>query len=118
MSSNRDVPGFLSTVHPKYRVPHRAEILVGAVVTVVTILGDVRTAIGFSSFAVLLYYSVANASAWTLEPNERRWPRALSALGLLGCLALAVALPVASVVGGAAMLAIGVAAYWARRRAG
>jgi APA family basic amino acid/polyamine antiporter len=27
---------------------------------------DVRGAIGFSSFAVLLYYAIANASAWTL----------------------------------------------------
>ena len=36
----------------------------GASVLVAT--ADVRSAIGFSSFAVLTYYAVANASAWTL----------------------------------------------------
>ena len=30
---------------------------------------DVRGAIGFSSFGVLAYYAVANASAWTLSPR-------------------------------------------------
>ena len=38
------------------------------------LVADVRGAIGFSSFAVLFYYAVANASAFTLPADERRWP--------------------------------------------
>jgi APA family basic amino acid/polyamine antiporter len=117
MAANGDAPGVFAAVHPRYRTPHRAEILAGSVVSVVTLLGDVRSAIGFSSFAVLLYYSIANASAWTLEPEKRRWPRALSAVGIFGCVTLAVTLPVASVLGGVAVLGVGTLVYWVRRRA-
>ena len=58
-------------------------------VAVVAATADVRGAIGFSSFGVLVYYAIANASAWTLE-----FPMACGGrLGLAGCLVLAFALP-------------------------
>jgi len=68
---------------------------------------DLRGMLGFSSFGVLLYYAVANASAWTQEDRARRWPRALQAAGLAGCLTLVVTLPPVSVVAGLAVLAVG-----------
>lgn len=116
MSGNHDMPAFLSAVHPRYRVPHRAELLVGGVVAVVAAVADVRTAIGFSSFAVLVYYSIANASAWTLRPEERRWPRPIAALGLAGCLMLAFALPAGSVIGGAGLVVSGAIVYLVVKR--
>ncbi len=116
MAAQRDLPHFFSAVHPRYRVPHRAELAVGAVVATVAALADIRSAIGFSSFAVLLYYAIANAAAWTLEPAQRRWPRVLALMGLLGCLALALSLPAASVIGGAAVLASGVVIHAFRHR--
>jgi APA family basic amino acid/polyamine antiporter len=61
-------------------------------------------------FGVLAYYAIANASAWTLRGN-----RAVPALGLVGCAVLAFALPPASVVAGAAVLAVGAGVYGARR---
>jgi APA family basic amino acid/polyamine antiporter len=73
----------------------------------VVAVADLREAIGFSSFAVLTYYGLANASAWTLAPAERRWPRWLAALGLVMCGVLAVTLPPVSVVGGLLLLATG-----------
>jgi APA family basic amino acid/polyamine antiporter len=63
--------------------------------------------LGFSSFGVLIYYAIANASAFTQPANERRWPRWLNILGLVGCLVLAAALPIGSVLAGLALLAIG-----------
>jgi APA family basic amino acid/polyamine antiporter len=84
---------------------------VGALVTGVVLVADLRGAIGFSSFAVLTYYAIANASAWTLPAGQRRWPRSLSALGIVGCVVLACTLPTASVVGGVAVLAAG-AVIW------
>jgi len=44
-------------------VPHRAELAVGAVVAVLVLVGDLRGAIGFSSFGVLVYYLLAQLSA-------------------------------------------------------
>ena len=116
MASNHDLPGFLAAVHPRYRVPHRAEIGVGILVATVAALADIRSAIGFSSFAVLTYYAVANASAFTLPASQRRWPRGFAVAGLLGCAVLAFSLPIASVVGGSALLITGVAVFMVRRR--
>ena len=115
MAANQDLPRFLAAVHPRYRVPHRAELAVGLIVVGVATVADIRSAIGFSSFAVLTYYAITNAAAWTLGPEERRWPRALAALGLLGCLALAFTLPLVSVIGGTIVLTLGALGYLLRR---
>ena len=74
MAGERDLPRWLDAVHPTRRVPHRAELAVAVAVIAVVLVADVRGAIGFSSFAVLFYYAVANASAFTL--TRRRAPLA------------------------------------------
>ncbi|MEU1932388.1 APC family permease [[Kitasatospora] papulosa] len=115
MARDRHLPHALAAVHPRFKVPHRAELLVGAVVAVLAATTDVHGAIGFSSFGVLAYYAVANASAWTLTEDEGKTNRLTPAVGLAGCLVLAFALPVSSVISGAAVLAFGAAAYGLRR---
>lgn len=107
MARNHDLPGWLSTVHPRYHVPHRAEIVLGVIVCVLVLTLDLRGAIGFSSFCVLVYYAIANASAFTLPPNKRHIPRWLPAFGCFGCVALASTLPWISVVAGIVVFAIG-----------
>jgi basic amino acid/polyamine antiporter, APA family len=116
MASNRDLPRFLSAVHPRHRVPRRAELVAGAIVATAVAVADLRSAIGFSSFAVLAYYAIANAAAWTLPREKRRWRRGLAGLGLLGCVALAFTLPLESVIAGGAVLGTGVLVHLARRR--
>jgi basic amino acid/polyamine antiporter, APA family len=59
---------------------------------------------------VLTYYAVANASALTQDRAHRRWPRSLAVVGLAGCLALAVAVPVTSLVAGVLVLGVGLVA--------
>ncbi|MEU9576037.1 APC family permease [Streptomyces chilikensis] len=113
MARDGHLPGALAAVHPRFRVPHRAEWAVGAVVAAVVATVDLRGAIGFSSFGVLLYYAIANASAWTL--NRTAAARVLPGAGLLGCLALAFALPAASVAAGAAVVLAGALVYGIRR---
>ena len=107
MGRDSDLPGRLAAVQPERGVPHVAQLAIAAVVVLLVATIDLRGMIGFSSFGVLLYYAVANASAWTQRGQERRWPRALQALGLAGCLTLVVTLPPASVVAGASVLAAG-----------
>ncbi|MGK5743151.1 APC family permease [Micromonospora sp. URMC 103] len=118
MARRRDVPGALAAVQARYRVPHRAELAVAAVVIAVVLLGDVRHAIGFSSCTVLVYYAITNAAALTLgrEPGRRLPVQALAVLGLVGCLLLAANLPLTSVIAGLAVLATGAAGYAVRRR--
>ncbi|MFK4067533.1 APC family permease [Streptomyces sp. NPDC029674] len=114
MARDRHLPGTLAAVHPRFRVPHRAELAVGAVVAVVAATADVREAIGFSSFGVLVYYGVANAAAWTLSSAPAA--RLVPLVGGIGCVTLAFALPVSSVVTGALVLAVGAVAYGVRMR--
>lgn len=115
MARDGHLPRRLSAVHPRTKVPHRAELLVGTVVAVLAAFTDVRGAIGFSSFGVLVYYAVANASALTLSPREGRPARVVPAAGLLGCLVLAFALPADSVIAGASVVAAGAVVYAVRR---
>ncbi|MCX4456075.1 amino acid permease [Streptomyces sp. NBC_01340] len=112
MARDGRLPGALAAVHPRFQVPHRAELAVGAVVAALAATVDVRGAIGFSSFGVLAYYAVANASAWTLSPAPAA--RVVPVVGIVGCVTLAFALPAVSVVVGAAVLGVGAAAYGVR----
>jgi APA family basic amino acid/polyamine antiporter len=116
MAANGDLPAPLAAVHPRYQVPHIAELTIGAIVLAVTAFADVRGAIGFSSFAVLVYYAIANASALTLGP-ERRWPAPIAVVGFAGCTILAATLPWQSALAGAAVLGVG-GLYYLRPIAG
>lgn len=109
MARNGDLPRWLASVHPRYEVPDHAELAVAFVVSVLVLTTDLGGAIGFSSFGVLVYYAIANASALTQAPERRRWPQALNLAGLLACLALVASLPVSAVVAGALVLAAGLA---------
>lgn len=115
MAREGDLPRPLAAVHPRRQVPHRAEIVVVGVVVVVCALGDIRGAIGFSSFGVLLYYLVANIAAFRQRGSARRYPRWLQIVGGVGCAALIVTLPWPSVPAGVGVLLVG-AGYRALRR--
>ena len=108
MARDEHLPKALAAVHPRFEVPHRAEVAVGIVVAVAAAFADLRAVIGFSSFGVLVYYAIANASAWTLGR------RVVPAVGLAGCVLLAALLPLSSVVSGAVVLAAGVILYLVR----
>jgi APA family basic amino acid/polyamine antiporter len=116
MARERDLPGWFDAVHPRYRVPHRAELGVAAVVVVLVLTTDLRGAIGFSSFGVLLYYLVANASAYRQGAAARRFPRWLQVLGGVGCVVLVATLPWLSVAAGLAVFAVGIALRVVRLR--
>jgi APA family basic amino acid/polyamine antiporter len=109
MAREGDLPRWLSSVHPRFRVPDHAELVVAVAVTILVLTTDLRGAIAFSSFGVLTYYAIANASAWTQSAEWRRWPRALNAAGVVGCVTLVVTLPFSAVVAGLAMFGVGLA---------
>jgi basic amino acid/polyamine antiporter, APA family len=115
MARHGDLPAWLAAVHPRYRVPHHAEIALAVVVCVLVATVDLRGVIGFSSFGVLIYYAIANASAHTL-PDAGRWTRLRDVCGVGGCLLLVATLPWESVVVGLGVLTIGLAGRGLRVR--
>lgn len=114
MARDGHLPRGLAAVSQRTKVPHVAEIAVGLVVAALICFGDLVTSVAFSSFCVLVYYAIANASAWTL--NTALLPRLVSALGLAGCAALALSLPASTILAGAIVVALGAALYALRPR--
>ncbi|MEZ0340298.1 APC family permease [Mycobacterium sp. pV006] len=106
MARDRHLPSALAQVDARHGSPQRAQLVIGGVVAVITALADVRAVIGFSSFGVLLYYAVTNASAWTLGTR-----RIVPAIGFAGCVVLAFTLPWSAVIAGVAVVAVGMIVY-------
>ncbi|MET0842625.1 MAG: APC family permease [Mycetocola sp.] len=118
MAREGDLPRVLAAVHPRYSVPHRAELALGAIVIVVVLLVDLRGVIAFSSFGVLLYYFIANLAALRQEDAVRSFPRWLQVLGMAGCLLLVATLPPLGIAVGVAVLAVGLVGRLVLRRHG
>jgi APA family basic amino acid/polyamine antiporter len=108
MARHDDLPNWLAAVHDRHRVPHHAEVAVAGLVCVLILLTDLRGAIGFSSFGVLLYYLIANLAAYTQSPERRRFPRILQLIGVAGCGTLVLTLPLSAVLGGTLVFAVGI----------
>ena len=114
MARRADLPPWFAAVHPRHEVPHRAEIAIAVVVSVLVLTVDLRDAIGFSSFGVLVYYLIANLSAFTQPPEQRRFPRWLQVVGAAGCVLLVATLPGRAVLAGVLVYAVGIAYRAAR----
>ncbi|MFJ2502629.1 APC family permease [Microbacterium sp. NPDC087592] len=108
MARESDVPRFLAKIDERHHVPQRAEIMIAVIVIAIVLFADLRGAIGFSSFGVLLYYFIANAAAFRQTGSARRYPRALQVIGALGCLVLVATLPVLASTIGAGVVLLGV----------
>lgn len=106
MAADGELPRSLAVVHPTTRVPHVAQLTVGAITLLLVLAVPIVTAIAVSSTCVLTYYAIAHLSALRLEQRERR-PSVLAPLGLIGCAVLALSLPVEDVAAGAALIAGG-----------
>ncbi|KQR49402.1 transporter [Microbacterium sp. Leaf161] len=108
MAREQDLPRFLAQVDERWQVPRRAEITIALIIVGIVVIADLRDAIGFSSFGVLLYYLIANAAAFRQQAAARLYPRALQVIGALGCLLLVNTLPVVASAIGTAVVLIGV----------
>ncbi|MFC5994435.1 APC family permease [Pseudonocardia hispaniensis] len=106
MARRRELPAALSAIGPR-RTPWRADLAGGALAIVVALLAGPIAAIALSACSVLVYYAVINLSALRLPARQRRWPPWMSVLGLVGCLGLAVLLPLQSVLITAGALVVG-----------
>lgn len=107
MARRRDFPASLSAINAARGVPARATFLTAAIISALTFLGDIRTTWSFSAFTVLIYYALTNLAALQLTPRERRFPRGVSWVGLVACLALAFQVPVTTWLWGLVALAAG-----------
>lgn len=91
-------------------------VVMGVVIGGLVLIGDVRTTWSFSAFTVLIYYSITNLAALRLSADERLFPRAIAAAGLIFCLLLAFFVDPAVWLAGLALIAAGLAWHVLARR--
>ncbi len=88
MGRRADLPKSLSIVDGNSQNPINAILLVGIIIGLLTLIGDVRLTWSFSAMTVLIYYSLTNLSALSLPKSKRLFPRWVSWAGLGTCLFL------------------------------
>jgi len=115
MARNNDIPKFLCSIHSKFRTPYYAVALTGSLMILAIIFTDFMRTVTVSSFAVLLYYSLANLAAIRLSGRKSPFS-IISSVGLLSCLGLLAFLTVDSWIIGTISIAIGIVFYQAWRK--
>lgn len=109
MASDRELPKFFEARN-RFGSPWVAEVFIAVGASALVFVGDLSSVIGFSSFSVLFYYSVAHLSALGQPAGERVLPQILPVLGLALCLLLAFSVPGPAVAVSTAILVIAVVA--------
>ena len=112
MAEGRDLPLWLGFVWPKTKTPVLAEITMAVIGIAVVLWIDPVWLVGASSGAVLSYYALAHLSALRQPASERFVPRVVQVVGVVGCVVLVVALPIASVVTSAVLVTVSVLVWW------
>jgi APA family basic amino acid/polyamine antiporter len=105
MARRGDAPAPLVTVSGGS--PRAAVFAAGGGILVLVAIGEVGVTWSFSAFAVLVYYAITNLAALRLPAEHRRLPRAVAALGLVSCLALAPWVDLAVWATGLGLIAVG-----------
>lgn len=89
MGRRGDMPSAVGRLDPRDDSPTVAIIVMGIVIGLLVLIGNVQTTWSFSAFTVLIYYALTNLSALQLADAERLYPRWISWTGLGACAALA-----------------------------
>ena len=105
MGTDGELPRILGLRSKRRNVPFVAELIVSGLAILLLLFGDLVFTIGLSSFAVLLYYAIANLSAYKEAAKLRQ--KLLSLLGLFACLSLVVLVPETSLMAGVLLLCTG-----------
>lgn len=107
MARRKDLPGLLAKVNADSKSPVNAVWATGIIIGLLVLSGDVVFTWSFSAFTVLIYYAITNLSAFVMPEGLRLYPRWIPAMGLFGCLFLAVWIEPQILVSGIALIVIG-----------
>jgi len=118
MARRGDLPTSLQHVHPRYGVPDRAVLLIGAVATVVAATGSLRAVASAASFTILIYYGIANVAALRMPREQKLYSDVVPLVGLISCGVLAMSLALPVIATGSGVLIVGFAIRQLVRRAG
>ena len=89
MGRRGDLPKVTARITESTKVPAVATIVVGALITGLVCVGDMKLTWSFSAFTVLVYYALTNLCAIRLKHEERLYPVWIAYAGFIACLSLA-----------------------------
>jgi basic amino acid/polyamine antiporter, APA family len=107
MGRRHDLPSALQSIHPIYKVPHLGILVTGFLILLLTLMGSFQFILSAAAFSILLYYSITNISALKQPREEQIYGRIVPSLGLVGCLGLAISLPILVIISGIGLLILG-----------
>lgn len=117
MGRRGDMPAITARINAAGTTPYIAVLVMGGVIAVLALIGSVKTTWSFSAFTVLIYYALTNLAALRLPAAAQRFPRWVSAAGLISCLFLAFWVEPIVWASGLALLGIGLLWHWLGRNA-
>jgi APA family basic amino acid/polyamine antiporter len=88
MARSHDLPSLLERIHPRFGTPHYAIATTGTCMIAALLLADLALVVAVSTFAMLLYYLIANIAAFRLPRKNRRYPLWIPGIGALSCIGL------------------------------
>jgi APA family basic amino acid/polyamine antiporter len=116
MARSRDLPRVFEKIHPRFSTPHYAIVVTGACMIAALLLADLALVVAVSTFAMLLYYLIANIAALHLPRKHRMYPWWIPGAGAVSCIGLILFLSPDSWVIGWSGILIGGIWYWFRKR--
>jgi APA family basic amino acid/polyamine antiporter len=117
MSRKGDLPVFLTHIHPRFNTPHFAIWISGACMIAAILLADLTLVVAVSTFAMLVFYLIADIAAFRIPSDYQQFPRIVPVIGAVSCIALIGFLTINSWIIGCIGLAIGMVYYGMHRQA-
>lgn len=111
MARNNDLPQFLSRISPRFSTPHYAIWITGVFMTAAVLIADLALVVAVSTFAMLIFYFIANIAALRLPGEYRHYPSVVPFTGAVTCAGLVAFLSINSWIIGIVGLAIGIVWY-------
>jgi APA family basic amino acid/polyamine antiporter len=116
MARTGDLPAFLNRIHPHFNTPHYAIWISGAFMIAAILLADLTLVVAVSTFAMLIFYLIANIAAFRLPSENRQYPSIVPVIGVITCIGLIGFLTINSWIIGIIGLAMGIVWYGVQRR--
>ena len=90
MGRSDDLPAFAGRLHPRFFTPHYAIWITGACMIAAILLADLALVIGVSTFAMLVYYLIANIAAMKIPSGIGGAIRHYPLAGTITCVGMIV----------------------------
>jgi APA family basic amino acid/polyamine antiporter len=117
MSRKGDLPAFLTHIHPRFNTPHYAIWISGACMIAAILLADLTLVVAVSTFAMLVFYLIADIAAFRIPSDFQKYPRIVPVIGAVSCIALIGFLTLNSWIIGCIGMVIGMVYYSINRQA-